>query len=178
MESLEELLQAVRDEHTLACPQCKKELYVVYHEDVEIDTCQICHGAWVEHVKESQILSKRPAGLSVDELNRLRKFYRPFGKLDPVRYLPCPVCNQLMSRKNWGSYSGVIVDCCEGHGTWYDHKELDKIKEFVRLGGMEYEKLKHTDKDIQRLNTRLYHEVERLDKKILHARLMNLFFNA
>ena len=71
----------------------------------------------------------------------------------------------------------MIVDRCELHGTWYDDQELDKIKEFVRLGGMEYEKLMEPRKDMQRLTTKLHHEVERLDNKILHARLMNFFFD-
>ena len=101
--SLDNLVRAVRDQHSLACPKCKSELYVVYHEDVEVDTCKQCNGAWVEHMTETMLLRNRPAGLSIDELKRLRKMYEPLGRLDEVRYLPCPVCQQMMMRKNWGA---------------------------------------------------------------------------
>ena len=69
-----------------------------------------------------------------------------------------------MQRRNWGSYSGVIVDKCGEHGTWYDDKELAKIREYIALGGIEYEKLKLTESGLSELNLKLTQEVHRLDK--------------
>src|SRR5262249_51132842 len=54
-----------------------------------------------------------------------------------VRYIPCPQCGQLMNRMNFARCSGVIVDVCKGHGTWFDHDELREIVEFIRTGGLE-----------------------------------------
>ena len=54
-----------------------------------------------------------------------------------VSYVPCPECSQLMNRINFARCSGVIVDICKGHGTWFDRDELSRIVEFIRAGGLE-----------------------------------------
>ncbi len=54
-----------------------------------------------------------------------------------VNYVPCPECKQLMNRINFARCSGVIVDVCKGHGTWFDRDELSRIIEFIRGGGLE-----------------------------------------
>lgn len=54
---------------------------------------------------------------------------------DKVRYVPCPECNQLMNRINFARCSGLVVDICKGHGTWFDREELSRIVEFIRGGG-------------------------------------------
>ena len=54
-----------------------------------------------------------------------------------VHYVPCPECSQLMNRINFARCSGVIVDVCKGHGTWFDRDELSRIVEFIRGGGLE-----------------------------------------
>jgi len=33
--------------------------------------------------------------------------------------------------------SGVVVDVCKAHGTWFDKDELRRIVEFIRAGGLE-----------------------------------------
>ena len=43
----------------------------------------------------------------------------------------------MMNRINFARCSGVIVDVCKGHGTWFDRDELRTIVEFVRGGGLE-----------------------------------------
>ncbi len=53
-----------------------------------------------------------------------------------VRYSPCPECTQLMNRINFARCSGVIVDICKGHGSWFDRDELTRIVEFIRAGGL------------------------------------------
>jgi Zn-finger nucleic acid-binding protein len=52
-------------------------------------------------------------------------------------YVKCPECDQIMNRCNFAKCSGVIVDVCKAHGTWFDDKELPKIVEFVVNGGLE-----------------------------------------
>ena len=41
-----------------------------------------------------------------------------------------------MVRKNFGGSSGVIIDVCRGHGIWLDHRELERILDFVHRGGL------------------------------------------
>jgi Zn-finger nucleic acid-binding protein len=42
-----------------------------------------------------------------------------------------------MNRVNFARCSGVVVDVCKGHGTWFDRDELRQIVEFIRGGGLE-----------------------------------------
>src|SRR5207245_8941192 len=59
-----------------------------------------------------------------------------------ISYAPCPQCGQLMNRVNFAHCSGVIVDVCKGHGTWFDHDELHEILEFILDGGFEVDRQK------------------------------------
>ena len=59
-----------------------------------------------------------------------------------VRYFPCPQCGQLMNRMNFARCSGVIVDVCRGHGSWFDRDELRAIIEFIRAGGLQLSRQK------------------------------------
>jgi Zn-finger nucleic acid-binding protein len=42
-----------------------------------------------------------------------------------------------MLRRNFGRISGIIVDVCTAHGTWFDTGELPRILAFVGQGGIE-----------------------------------------
>jgi Zn-finger nucleic acid-binding protein len=55
---------------------------------------------------------------------------------DPVQYLPCPECRSMMTRRNFGGASGVIVDICSAHGVWFDVGELPTVLSFVESGGL------------------------------------------
>jgi len=47
-----------------------------------------------------------------------------------------------MNRMNFARCSGVIVDACKGHGTWFDRDELSEIIQFIRSGGFEVSRQK------------------------------------
>lgn len=59
-----------------------------------------------------------PEVFTIEELSRLRKYYQSFSRIDPVRYIPRPLCKKLMQRKNWGIHSGImwIPVMSMGHG--------------------------------------------------------------
>ena len=42
-----------------------------------------------------------------------------------------------MNRVNFGKVSGVIVDVCKVHGTWFDPGELTRVVAFAAAGGLE-----------------------------------------
>ncbi len=169
---------ATRSDKVLLCPRCRKELKVALQEDVEIDACPGCNGVWVDRLEEKKALAMTPETFTVDELRKLRKYYQSYGAVETVKYVPCPICDKLMQRKNWGSHSGVVVDKCYDHGTWYDEGELDKIREFVKLGGVEYEKLRLSEQGLSDLNRKIENEALRLDMRIdkayRRARLFNM----
>jgi Zn-finger nucleic acid-binding protein len=129
-------------ETALACPRCREPLQEAVDERTKVDYCDRCKGVWVDFINEKEVLGIKPASFTIDELQRFRKLYKPFGRVEDARYVPCPVCRQMMYRKIWGSHSGVMVDRCMDHGTWFDPGEIEKIREYVALGGVEYEKLR------------------------------------
>jgi Zn-finger nucleic acid-binding protein len=53
-----------------------------------------------------------------------------------VHYARCPQCAETMARVNFGKHSGIVVDVCRWHGTWFDAGELDAAMEFVHAGGV------------------------------------------
>jgi Zn-finger nucleic acid-binding protein len=51
-------------------------------------------------------------------------------------YVHCPTCKTVRNRKLSASGSGVVVDVCKAHGTFFDAGELPAIIAFVQSGGM------------------------------------------
>jgi Zn-finger nucleic acid-binding protein len=50
-------------------------------------------------------------------------------------YIPCPKCGKLMNHKNF-SGSGIVLDWCRDHGSWFDRNELQQIVRFIGDGGL------------------------------------------
>src|SRR5437764_1271331 len=50
-----------------------------------------------------------------------------------LQTVACPSCLGM----NFARLSGVIVDVCKRHGTWFDRDELRQIVEFIRGGGLD-----------------------------------------
>jgi Zn-finger nucleic acid-binding protein len=50
---------------------------------------------------------------------------------EEVRYLACPTCDDRMSRSLFGKRSGIVVDVCKVHGTWFDADELTRAALFL-----------------------------------------------
>jgi len=74
-------------------------------------------------------------------------------------YVPCPVCTTLMNRVNFAGCSGVVIDWCKEHGTWFDSSELRQIVTFIQGGGLR--------KSREREKERLQEEVRRLRQEEL-----------
>ena len=123
------------------CPRCRLEMNAVVIGTDKVEECERCLGLWVDVASFEKICVDReqqsaalgtaspsPGGL-VHETSK-------------VNYVPCPECSQLMNRINFVRCSGVIVDICKGHGTWFDRDELARIVEFIRGGGLEVSRAK------------------------------------
>ena len=63
-------------------------------------------------------------------------------------YVPCPECGTLMNRLNFAGCSGIVIDWCKPHGTWFDYNELPRIVDFIRAGGRK--KSRDREKEILR----------------------------
>lgn len=121
----------------LGCPDCKVTLSAFLAgegEGGELLACERCGGQMVSHQLLRALLEQREAlGRAVPS-----PAATPRGNplSDRVRYRPCPSCAQLMNRKNFGGSSGIVVDVCSVHGTFFDAGELPRVLDFVRRGGL------------------------------------------
>lgn len=101
-----------------------------------VSECEQCLGLWLDVAALEKICAEREQQAAVlgtaspAPANAVRETSK-------VNYVPCPRCSQLMNRINFARCSGVIVDFCKGHGTWFDRDELSRIVEFIRGGGLE-----------------------------------------
>jgi Zn-finger nucleic acid-binding protein len=110
----------------LHCRGCGQEL--------GLRACVRCGGQMVTHGLLRALLEQRETLGSAVPAPRELPRGNPLS--DPVRYRPCPSCQQLMNRKNFGGLSGIIVDVCSRHGTFFDPGELPRVLAFVRRGGL------------------------------------------
>jgi Zn-finger nucleic acid-binding protein len=131
-------LEPIADLSELGCPDCKLPLKAFRAGAGLLHACERCGGQLVSHGLLRDLLESRetlgsavPSRIDVPRANPLS---------DPVRYRPCPGCGQLMNRKNFGGTSGVVMDVCSLHGSFFDPGELPRVLEFVRRGGLLREK--------------------------------------
>jgi Zn-finger nucleic acid-binding protein len=118
------------------CPRCEINMLSLSIGATALRECQKCSGLWVDVKAFEKICADREQQSAVlgaaspaptNAVNNQSK----------VKYVPCPECKQLMNRINFARCSGVVVDVCKGHGTWFDRDELSRIIEFIRGGGLE-----------------------------------------
>jgi hypothetical protein len=66
-----------------------------------------------------------------------------------------------MNRENFAGCSGVILDWCRDHGSWFDRLELQQIVGFIKNGGLR----RSRDRELARLKE---------EKEELRARQLEL----
>ncbi|HEY0477972.1 MAG TPA: zf-TFIIB domain-containing protein, partial [Kofleriaceae bacterium] len=120
------------------CPRCTAPLHARRVGDLVIDECAACLGVFLDHVAIKRVVIDRAQSRADALLGAL-----PRGELKPIpaagqkMYLPCPVCHVVMNRRLFAAGTGVIIDVCRTHGTFFDAGELPLVIEFVMNGGLE-----------------------------------------
>ncbi len=163
----------------MKCPKCDVEMKTLELNGAETYECRECEGIWVDNVDEKKALEMTPEIFSVDELRNLRKVYRPLegSQNEEVKYFKCPRCSDLMWRKNYMGHSGIIVDKCKMHGTFFDKGELEKAAEFISKGGVEYQKLKIAEQGIAETQSKLVREVNRVERQMYRLHWLGRFLS-
>lgn len=149
------------------CPRCSTELF---HRD-ELDLCPACDGIWFDRGElEAIARNARPTDeekMTLGQINRdLRTLERPAPPAD-AKYIPCPVCGQMMNRRMFGRRSGIQIDQCRDHGVWLDAGEREAIIAFAEKGGMrvtEEEEARDRDAEKGRL------QQNRMDRAAMEGR--------
>jgi len=126
-------IAAAKDRH---CPRCKVEMVSATIGSTGVLECEQCLGLWLDVPSFEKICADREQQAAVLGSASVAPAHA-VQETSKVNYAPCPQCSQLMNRINFARCSGVIVDICKGHGTWFDRDELSRIVEFIRGGGLE-----------------------------------------
>lgn len=142
------------------CPRCESspELVARLVGDVLLDECGECHGVWLDASQLERLIEERKqastdAVLGMGGPGPIAVAPVPKGRV----YVKCPECDAVMNRVNFARRSGIILDVCRSHGTWFDHNELPKVIEFVMQGGID----EAQRREIERLKEEARRERER-----------------
>jgi Zn-finger nucleic acid-binding protein len=117
------------------CPRCRLTMESVLVGKQNLRECPKCAGIWVDTGSLQKICADREEQAAV--LGTASSLPVDNRTLENIRYVPCPVCSKLMNRVAFAHCSGVVVDVCKAHGTWFDKDELRRIVEFIRAGGLD-----------------------------------------
>lgn len=120
-----------------ACPRCRGALRQRELAQAAVVECAACGGLWLSETHFDELCatseSRERAAVALGHLAEPTAV----ASEQPLRYLPCVVCGDFMTRRNFASVSGVILDVCRRHGVWLDHRELERVLAFVRQGGLD-----------------------------------------
>lgn len=122
---------------TQHCPRCAQSMARVRVGATPLQECGRCGGVWVEVSAFERVCRDGEAQAAVLGLAGLVPGTGAGAGPGDVRYVPCPQCAKLMNRVNFARCSGIVVDVCRTHGTWFDRDELRGIVTFLRAGGMD-----------------------------------------
>lgn len=99
-----------------------------------VDECTNCLGLFLDHVAIRRVIEDRARGRATALLGALPK-HESGMQTGQRMYVKCPRCRSVMNRRLFATGTGVIVDVCRAHGTFFDRGELPAILELVHAGG-------------------------------------------
>ncbi len=109
------------------CPHCKSALRL--SNDGGTQVCGTCQGTFCDRKALKRLITdalQSPA---------LQGYDRPTLSLTgATSYIRCPVCSDLMNRRNFAGSSGVVIDICGQDGVWFDDGELAQVLLFCGSG--------------------------------------------
>ena len=105
-------------------------------EGQSVHGCRGCGGVWVDGSTLAQLIATAvPQPQASPKTPRPAVHQRRMASTKVV-YRRCAVCSEHMLRRNFARVSGVVVDECRKHGTFFDAGELEDVLAFVRSGGL------------------------------------------
>jgi len=119
------------------CPRCDHVLAARLVADIVVDECMQCRGLFLDQIAIQRVVTDRRQSRADALLGALPAAPLATTQQPGKLYIKCPVCNVVMNRKLFAAGSGVIVDVCRTHGTFFDVGELPRIIEYVQQGGLE-----------------------------------------
>ncbi|MEO7793961.1 MAG: hypothetical protein ABIV06_04250 [Thermoanaerobaculia bacterium] len=126
-----------------SCPSCRPERRLSSRRIPDSTTalamleCGSCAGIWLGHPTFDSLQERARREVTPESMARRGATSAPAGRPPAkIAYRPCPVCQKLMVRRNFGTTSGIVVDFCGADGLWFDSEELDAVLAWIRGGGL------------------------------------------
>jgi Zn-finger nucleic acid-binding protein len=124
-----------------ACPRCKTPMAAVTVGALSLAECGTCWGVWVDAAAFDRLCGDRETQAAVMHRHALDDAEKAAAvtarRPETFSYRPCPRCRKMMNRVNFARHSGVILDVCRAHGTFFDRDELHRVVSFIQAGGMD-----------------------------------------
>ncbi len=114
------------------CPRCQASMREQGVAGFTVLGCDQCQGMFIPH--DTFQMMQDSSERVVEATGAVERAH--VDTKAKISYVRCPVCKQLMNRKNFAQVSGVIIDVCMGHGLWFDSGEMEKIMDFIGQGGL------------------------------------------
>ncbi|MDH5258660.1 MAG: zf-TFIIB domain-containing protein [Gammaproteobacteria bacterium] len=147
------------------CPCCHKPMRTINLKTdgkFLIERCEQCMGLFFDTGELEAILENSVSNVFHINQQRINTINKELFQEDTQRasfYIKCPVCNDMMHRKNYANSSGVIADYCKKHGVWLSGGELKQLMEWKKAGGqMLHEKItveKSLEEKINRMEAKI-----------------------
>ena len=134
--------------------------------------CGFCEGTFFTEDALEALVERARNRDDVDSAASLQTNVSITSSQSEVQYLPCPMCGERMNRSIFGRKSGIVVDVCSEHGTWFDHGEVERAVRFARTHETLAERAKSSPsaEDIQRRADVVgLHEKENIEGEIADA---------
>jgi Zn-finger nucleic acid-binding protein len=143
------------------CPHCGIKMQTIdlgLGGEFLIERCDKCLGMFFDPNEIEALIDqsvKHVYGIDQQRMEQIieeEQISRPAA----IKYIRCPVCGEMMNRRNYGARSGVVVDECRQHGIWLDGGELSQIMKWVKAGGRlhdekrQLEQLKEKQRNLRR----------------------------
>ncbi len=115
----------------MQCPRCSGTFSQEVYETVLIDRCNSCQGIWLDTDELGKILQFEEKKFTPQFVRKaIRESFAGVPEKEVQSVELCPKCGKAMNPLNFSYSSGVIIDVCKEHGTWFDKDELEKIQAF------------------------------------------------
>lgn len=125
------------------CPGCKRPMGLQELGGYKLEICSGCASVWIDRATfEAFCQDQEKQAVVVEALPKVEA--APANPLNQG-YRPCPDCKKLMNRVNFAQISGVILDACRDHGTFFDPDELRRLVAFLKGGGMDRARARQMD---------------------------------
>ncbi len=153
------------------CPHCHCKMGSVdlrIGDGFFIEQCDRCMGIFFDPDELETLLDQSVSKVFEADLERMSVLSEEESPdFTRVKYVKCPVCREIMNRRNYGARSGVIVDVCKPHGVWLDGGELRRLLNWVKAGGLLHDQAKkERDKKLEQRKKRAREIEERVEDSI------------